>query len=516
MALPKEPRQKMINLMYLVLTALLALNVSAEILNAFKTVDNSLMTANGVIEDKNQTLFKSFQEKLKKAETKDRAEQWWPKAEKAKGLAESLYSYLEGLKVELKKEAGLRKNDEGKEEYKEDDLEAATRLFVESPKGKELLGKLTSFKTDILGIDPEIKTQFEKVLPLDLSIPKSTNSEAGQKDWAYSYFHMTPTIAAITILSKFENDVKNSESQVVEYCHKKIGDVEVVFDAYTAFAGTNSQYLMPGQELTITAGVGAFSKAAQPQVSIDGASVPINATSGAAEYKTSVGGPGSYSKKVRINFFNQSTGKPDFKEVDVKYTVGSPTGLTITPDAIKVLYIGLDNPVSITGGSKGAEAYTPSISQGSITNKGSGHYSVSVNTPGTATISVATPEGKTETVDFKVKNVPPPTPKIGRLSGGRMASTEFKAQQGLRADLENFVFDGVKYDVVGFTVYATGKGFEASGPQAAENNGAYFGNDAKRIIDMCKGGSTVVFDRIKVSGPGGTQTLPQTVAFNLY
>jgi len=348
-----------------------------------------------------------------------------------------------------------------------------------------------------------------------LSIPKSTNSEAGQKDWAYSYFHMTPTIAAITILSKFENDVKNSESQVVEYCHKKIGDVEVVFDAYTAFAGTNSQYLMPGQELTITAGVGAFSKAAQPQVTIDGTSVAINASSGAAEYKTTVGGAGSYSKKVRISFFNQSTGKPDSKEVEVKYTVGSPTGLTITPDAIKVLYVGLDNPVSITGGSKGAEAYHPSISQGNIADKGNGKYIVTVGTPGTATISVTTPEGKTEKVDFKVKNVPPPTPKIGRLAGGRMPVNEFKAQQGLRADLENFVFDGVKYDVVSFMIIATGKGFEASGPQVAENNGPYFGADAKRIIEMCKSGSTVIFDRIKVNGPGGSQTLPQTIAFNL-
>lgn len=65
MSLPKEPRQKMINMMYLVLTALLALNVSSEILNAFKTVDKSLMTATGVAEKKNSEIFKSFQKKLK-------------------------------------------------------------------------------------------------------------------------------------------------------------------------------------------------------------------------------------------------------------------------------------------------------------------------------------------------------------------------------------------------------------------------------------------------------------------
>ena len=70
MALPKEPRQKMINLMYLVLTALLALNVSSEILNAFKTVDASLINSNGVIDQKNNTLFKSFQDKIKNPETR--------------------------------------------------------------------------------------------------------------------------------------------------------------------------------------------------------------------------------------------------------------------------------------------------------------------------------------------------------------------------------------------------------------------------------------------------------------
>uniref|UniRef100_UPI00278BC814 hypothetical protein n=1 Tax=Escherichia coli TaxID=562 RepID=UPI00278BC814 len=70
MALPKEPRQKMINMMYLVLTALLALNVSSEILNAFKTVDRSLMTASGIVEQKNVGIFKSFEKKLADATTR--------------------------------------------------------------------------------------------------------------------------------------------------------------------------------------------------------------------------------------------------------------------------------------------------------------------------------------------------------------------------------------------------------------------------------------------------------------
>src|SRR5215470_1949713 len=105
MALPREPRQKMINLMYLVLTALLALNVSAEILNAFKTVNNSLTTASNTIDAKNKTIFESFKELKENATTKDRALIWAPKAEQAKRLADQLVVYIEGLKKRVLNEA---------------------------------------------------------------------------------------------------------------------------------------------------------------------------------------------------------------------------------------------------------------------------------------------------------------------------------------------------------------------------------------------------------------------------
>ncbi|HEX5152455.1 MAG TPA: gliding motility protein GldM, partial [Parafilimonas sp.] len=90
MALPKEPRQKMINLMYLVLTALLALNVSAEILNAFKTVNNSLTAASSTLDKKNSNIFKSFDALLNDNSTKARAEVWYPKAKQSKDLADQL------------------------------------------------------------------------------------------------------------------------------------------------------------------------------------------------------------------------------------------------------------------------------------------------------------------------------------------------------------------------------------------------------------------------------------------
>src|SRR5690606_7752266 len=141
MALPKEPRQKMINMMYLVLTALLALNVSSEILNAFKTVNASIATSNQVITEKNNLTYESFAKKLEDPQTKAKAAVWAPKADKVKQMSADLYNYLENLKQEMKKASKLEVKD-GVEHYAEDNLDAPTRLMDKEGKGKELYDKL--------------------------------------------------------------------------------------------------------------------------------------------------------------------------------------------------------------------------------------------------------------------------------------------------------------------------------------------------------------------------------------
>lgn len=217
MALPKEPRQKMINLMYLVLTALLALNVSSEILNAFKVVDVSLQNSSANLSAASSTLYKSLTDKLSDPKTADKAKIWEPKAEQAKKLSDDMTTYLDGLKVQLKKGSDLTMVD-NKESFKEDNLDAATHLFDTQGEGKKLEAKLLEYRKAMLAIDPEISTKFEKTLPIDLAPPKS--QDGSTKDFTTSYFHMTPTVAALTLLSKFQNNVKNAENQVVTFCHK--------------------------------------------------------------------------------------------------------------------------------------------------------------------------------------------------------------------------------------------------------------------------------------------------------
>lgn len=512
MSLPKEPRQKMINMMYLVLTALLALNVSSEILNAFKTVDKSLMTATGVAEKKNSEIFKSFQKKVEDPTTREKAEIWLPKAQKAKALSDEVYNYIEALKAELKKEAGLKMVD-GKEDFKEDDLDAATRLFISAPptgkaKGKELYDKLKNFKEQLLAIDPEMKADIAANLPLDIPEVKS---EKDKEEWAYTFFHMTPTVAAITMLSKFQNDIKNSESEAVEYCHKEIGEVELVYDQFQAIANANASYVMPGEEIIINAGVGAFNSASQPKVSVDGATATPT-PDGSFEYKFRPNASGS--KNVTISFV-----KPDGTTAsvtkEIKYTVGVPSGLVVSTDKTRVFYQGLENPLSVTGGS-GDEKVSVNVEGAGISYRKSspGQYIVTASNLGSATV-IATDGKNSQRIVIPVKRVPNPLATVGGKAGGPIAANVFRVQRGVAAELKDFVFEGVKYDVVSFTLICTGRGFEESGFGIAEVTGTYFNAEAKALLNRCQAGSTVVIDEIKVSGPGGTRLLDQNISFTL-
>ena len=249
MSLPKEPRQKMINMMYLVLTALLALNVSVEVLNAFKTVNASIEKSNKVVDKKNEMTYTSFEASLKDPQTAAKAAVWAPPAETVKKLSTDLTAYIEGLKDKLIDQSNPQMKD-GKKEFTDGALDPATRIFDREGEGPVLYGRLTKFKTDLLDVlDPshyadqpqvvkdelaKAKANFEEKLPLDLSIPASESGNASTgnvpRDWTINYFHMTPTIAALTILSKFQSDIKNSESHVIDFLHKQIGEVKVVFD----------------------------------------------------------------------------------------------------------------------------------------------------------------------------------------------------------------------------------------------------------------------------------------------
>ncbi|HTQ27486.1 MAG TPA: gliding motility protein GldM [Puia sp.] len=529
MGLPKEPRQKMINMMYLVLTALLALNVSAEILNAFKTVNESIKNSNEIIGQKNDLTYKSFRDKLNDAQTKANAEKWWPKAEEAQKLSSDLYSYLDDVKKKLADQSG-HITENGVETFNGANIDAPTRLMDEKGEGKILYEKLRDYKQNMIAIlKPEefadnkllmedvktTKQEFEKNMPINLKAPESQsgNRKTGdpEKDWTISYFHMTPTIAAMTILSKFQNDVKNSEAQMIDYCHKKIGEVKIVYDKFQVLAQASSNYVMPGDELDITAGVGAFSAAAKPSITINGQPQQLG-EDGTVDFKTKADAAGEHVVNVHIQY-TKPDGTVATVDKPVKYTVGLPSGASIFLEKMNVVYVGVDNPLTISGGSVGREKVHVSFTSpgATLTNTSGDHWIIKPTTPGLAQI-IVNANGKPFPFPIRVKNLPLPAGFIGSKKGGAIPSADFKAIGGLIARLEDSDFEA-PFKVVSYKLGAIGGGI----PQYTEasNEGNRWTGSAAAIVSRATPGTNIFFDQIRVIGPDGKPREITPMVFNL-
>ena len=497
MALPKEPRQKMINIMYLVLTALLALNVSSEILNAFKTVRRSLENTNTTVAQSTATILKSLEEKTQDEQTKERAMVWFPKAQQVTVASDKVYNYIESLKNKIIELAGGKAGDPSKS-FKEDNLDIVTRLMVKQGEGKKLMDMLKQYSVDVKAIDSSIASNFTQDF-VDISNPPGQDGKT--KAWDVAYFHMVPTVAGLTILSKFQNDIKTAENKVVAFCHQKVGEVKVIFDSYAAIVGQNSNYLMPGQDLEIKAGIGAFSRAAAPTINIGGSNVAIG-EEGFALYKTQAGGVGAHSVPVRISFFNQTTGKEEVKEVKVDYVVGSANA-SIALDKMNVLYIGVDNPVTIAASGGGDDKVQATITGGggSLTKVGPGKYVARVNAvTDDCRISVSVDGKLAGASDFRVRTIPDPVATVGGvMSNDNMTAGQFKAQTGVGAYIKDFPFD-LKYTVVSFTLTAD----NAEGDiDEAPCQGNTWSPKAQQIIRGLAAGRTVTIDEIRAQGPDG-------------
>jgi gliding motility-associated protein GldM len=528
MSLPKEPRQKMINMMYLVLTALLALNVSTEVLIAFKTVNSSLERSNGVVTQKNDLTYNAFAANLTDPQTQALAHIWGPPAMKVKQISSDFTTYLETLKSELKKASGEKIVD-GKEEYNIGDLDAATRMFDTEKHGKKLYDSLINYRLQLLDLlDPshypdqsqvvkddlaKTKAEFAKRLPIDTHIPQSENGEASTNDsaenWTIRYFHMTPTVAAETILSKFESDVKNSESQVIDYLHKQIGEVKIKFDKQEAIVSPSATYVMPGDELEIKAGIGAFSSAAKPTISINGTQYPVN-DDGVADFKTKVEGSGPRTVMVHIQY-----AKPDgtlvTEDKPVNYTIGTPSGASIFLEKMNVVYVAEDNPITISGGSVGAEKVHVSFSNGEITKVSGDSYNCVPKTPGDGTITVIA-NGKPTPFSVRVKYLPDPTGFVGTHTGGSVSSAEFKASAGVIAKLQNSEFQS-GFTVLDYKLAAVGGGIPSY--IEANNTGRAWTGQAAAIVDKCTPGTHVFIDNLRCKGKDGRERVLPSMVFTL-
>lgn len=504
MAIPKENRQQMINMMYLVLTAMLALNVSAEILNAFRTINSSLEGSNKLLDVNSKVSYNAFEAKRIKEPANQDVIKYQDKANKVISLSKSLQDYIKSVQDGIIKEAGGA-GEEGALMKRQDDLDASTRYFIEEKKeGYTLKKKIEEFKAEIAKLlSPEQLKEIEGKLPL------STAPQKANGDWAKDNFYQMPPIASYTMLTKELSDVKSTEGQVIQYLYQQIGSMkdlepeEIVLDQFSAQVASPSAYVLQGETFEANVFLAASSSESSVKVSVNGQSLPVK--DGVGTYKVSAGGVGEHPLSGVVTVTNNRTGKStQYKTPDFKYTVAAPFA-TVSATATNVFYIGVDNPVEISAAGMRLQDVSASMTTGSLSSAGPGKYIARVTAQGKTNINVTAKGKNFGSKEFRCKMIPDPVAAIGNQSGGRVNAAWMKAQKGVQAMLKDFLFE------VGFTVLSYNMFYQPklADPGIAASSSAYFSPGQAALIAKAKPGDMFFFEDIKVKGPDGfTRKIP--------
>ncbi|MFN8284810.1 MAG: gliding motility protein GldM [Chitinophagales bacterium] len=510
MSIPKENRQQMINLMYLVLTALLALNVSAEILNAFKTITRSLESSNKVIDENTKAVFGGFAIKKAKEQANESVTKFEGLATQAMSETKALLDKIATLKKGIIDQAGGPSTEGGIME-KPDDLDVSERYIIGEKRGDQLKADIDAYHKKMISMidDTTFKSSFET---------KIVNTNTGFKEgWVTENFGHMPAVAAYTMLTKMETDIKNSEGQMVSYFYSRIGDAkqlerdDIVFDRFSAQITSPSSYILEGETFEANVFLSATSSKSSGTVTVNvnGSNLPVD-ENGVAHYKAG-GGVGEHPVTGTISVRNDRTGevKP-YKLPEFKYTVAAPFA-QVSASKTNVLYIGVDNPIEVSAAGMRLQDVTASISSGSLTPAGPGNYIARVTTQGTVNVT-PTAKGKSyKPKEFRVKMIPDPIAAVSNQSGGRVNAAWWKAQSGVAALLKDFLFE------VGFTVLSYNMFYQPKlqDPGIAATSGAYFSPVQKGFIAKAKPGDIYYIEDIKVKGPDGLSRKIPGIAFKI-
>jgi len=498
----ESARQKMINIMYLVLLAMLALNVSDTILNAFKNINDSLETSRKNVDNSVTQLFTSFEEtKLK--EEPARAKPIYEDAKKAQAIASELNTYIEGLKQEFTT-AGQGISPETGDLVERSNLDIAPGIMVNGKKGEELQKKVNETREKLLAL---LKPEDRKSVTFSL---EAKNPEKGGKDWAEVNFgEGTPLTAAMTILTKLQSDVKNAESDVVKKIFGKMDQAVVNLDKFAAVAVAPTSYVIQGQPYTAEVFLTAYDSKSNPSISVNGSNLSVK--EGRGVYSTTAGeGIHTWVGTIRVK---QTDGTYKvYKTPEQKFQVARPSAV-VSPDKMNVFYIGVPNPVSVSAPGIPKENLSVSMSGGSISGSG-GSYTVKVSSPGEATVSVsANIGGKTQTIGsskFRVKRIPDPVAKFGGKTGGNLPTVAIKAQNKVFAVLEGFEFDA-NFTVTRFNLIIVKPRADAVVLQTSGNT---LSGAMQAAINTITPGSKVIFDGIVAVGPDGSQRQLNSIALS--
>jgi gliding motility-associated protein GldM len=539
----ETPRQKMIGMMYLVLTALLAMNVSKQILHGYIVVNESMEVSKRNLTANNKRITESFESTIN---GNPAAKPYFDKAKIAQTQLDELVKYIDKVKFNViaktEKYENAASGDTAQLKHLEstgsvDNYDIPTHELIGSdaatPENKplsalELKDKFLKLHNSLVGMVEEMqKNPKTKLLPDDYEgLKKKLGSlkpiDSGLEDdglkmtWEVENFYHLPMAAVVTNLNKMQAELKNIEAELLQVFSGASGKLAIKFDRLSAKVIAPSSYIQSGQPYQADIFLAASSSAmtadmmevlmgADSASTSGGEKIPIEG--GMGKYNVGTGGQGEQTYKGVIKF-KKPDGTFDRYPFSGTYMVAAPA-VAVAAEKMNVFYIGVDNPVAISAAGVSPTDLLVNISGCGATKTGGagGKFVIRATAPGTCMISVSAktkdgtkPQGKP--TPFRVKKIPDPTPKLGgRLVQGiaDYKKIELASIAGVGAEVPGFDFD-VKFPVVSFIFSANVKGnlkeFTCTGPNLS--------SEAKQVLQSLGIGGKAYFEDIKVKAPDGS------------
>lgn len=502
---PVSPRQKMINLMYIVLMAMLALNVSSDVLKGFTLIGESMKRTTGNAMKENETLYAALAEAYKSNPTK--VKPWYDKAMEVKRMSDSLYNYAGTLRQAIAREADGKDADADNLRNKED-LEGSNHVMLAPVKGQgaNLRKAIISYRNRILNMIPDARQRAIIASNLSTDVPKSEGNIG--KNWEQYMFEEMPSIAAVTMLAKLQGDVRKAETEVLHTLRSNIDVKDIRVNEINAYVAAEATTLYPGEQFRSKIFMAAVDTTQRPEIYVNGRRVAADGT-----YNFSVGAPGQYSFSGYILMPN-ADGDVIRREFTQKYNVlPPPQGATVAADLMNVLYAGYDNPMSVTAAGLDDSKVSLSMSGGTLTKNGAGKYTarpaqVGQNVTFTVTGLVNGRSTQMGHFTFRVRKLPDPTAYIqigtDHFRGGRIAKGSVIGAPALGAAIDDGLLN-IPFKVLGFeTVFADRMGNFRPEP----SNGASFTENQRNLMRELRRGQRFYISKVRAVGPDGiTRTL---------
>jgi len=523
----------MINMMYLVLIALLALNVSKEILKAFNMIENSFESSKKNLSEKNASVMKSI---AKEAETNAAYKVWVDKSEKVHGIADDFAKKIEELRKKLETQAQGRKPDEEghaksgplNELMMPDNMELHANYFEEGPgkggQGKVIQKLINDTRINMLNVlnDPLIKDnqsireKFDKATGLRADDTKGGEEAHG---WVGMALVHTPLAGVMTMLNKYLVDCRNLESDILNELSAQVHAKEFKFDMLVAkLIPTKGTMILEGEEYEAEIILSAYNSQQKADMSVNGS--PIKVESGVGKF-TQRASEGDHKLKAVVKVPDPATGGSKTYDVEGEY-MGFKSSATISAEKMNVLYVGLDNPMKVSVPGFPPEQVVPSMAGGGSIVPSGPKGSFMVNVPAgvkevTISANVKTKGGTKAmgNVKFRVKNVPKPIPSFGIKQGGTIKSVEVGTTSFITCGLgPEFAFEGMNYTVTKFNLTYIPKRGDAVFDNASGNA---LSPRMKGALAKAKKGDMITVYNIEAMGPGkiGIVKIPTAIALTV-